>query len=464
MPANQKAKTLLKNQAPKIPKNLIPCKLCETPFIRTSPAHKHCTNCKPSKTKNPNLGKPIDLKTSESDNSSSEATEMEDEDDDAVSEEEVTTDLASMDSAIIANLRLQLKCRDSEIQTLKKQVTDLKLIIADKFIWNVQNGVSQPKANPTASRPLSAAYDIRKAAPSHTQQTPGKLIRSYAQAVHGKQTSTKSPTHALILTPKNAESNKLTESQIQTVKRTIEKSLTPAERNFNVIDFKSNDSGEIVVILPTKQDQTYAAATLAKQGSKMDFTVKEAKKRLPRLLIIGIPSDVVNLEEEIMTANPELNNLIAADENTEIKTITFLSTKSETRKNAVIETSPLLRNYIMKSESLKIGMCVYSVTDHAHVLQCAKCQKLGHRLDGKWPCRATKPACGICSEEHFTEKCPSYLPRGTATTTSASQKKDIQKKCVNCNSTSHGAIEKSKCKAYAKYKNDLINRVELTDE
>ena len=137
------------------------------------------------------------------------------------------------------------------------------------------------------------------------------------------------------------------------MKRAIEKSLSPSEKDFNVLNFRSNSKGEIIVVLPSKDDEEKAAARLSEKGISLGFTTNKAKDRHPRMIINDIPSDISDLTTELLLSNPEISNLTASNPQEYIPFITFLSKRDPHLKNAVIETTSKMNKILKNTANVK---------------------------------------------------------------------------------------------------------------
>ena len=348
---------------------------------------------------------------------------------------------------MIVFLKKELAEKEKTNQSLREEITKLKLIIAENFIEQIGNA-NIPKT--TTQKSFAQVLKNTQTAPSagnNNQRTIPKIA------------STKKNTCALILQPSEPIQGLLNLEVVSAVKKSIEKSLKPTDINFEILEFKSNHRGQIIAILPSEQDQANASNKLTKLGSSLNFTVEMPKKKLPRMRISGIPADTQDLITELKQSNPVIETFLLENPNESLKLVTLLSDKNNFIKNAVIGVSSGLRNLITKSWRLKLGMCSYPVFNHVHIRQCGKCQKFGHAADGPNPCRAPKPTCGICAEEHFTSACPGYNADGSNKST-----KPIQKKCSNCCSSDHGAIERTSCPLFAKKKNEAIDTLNRSND
>ena len=105
------------------------------------------------------------------------------------------------------------------------------------------------------------------------------------------------------------------------------------------------------------------------------FTAKKAKDGRPRILIRDVPAHIGNIIDSLLISSPEINTILDASQEDYRKCITSLPTKVPQCKDGVIETSPILYKNIMKTGQVKIGMCIYRITDHVHIIKCQRMPK-----------------------------------------------------------------------------------------
>ena len=139
---------------------------------------------------------------------------------------------------------------------LEAEVTGFKLIITENFIeeCNVKEQsvtyANAVKRNHASANPLS----------SSTQDENMQM-----KSVQGR-TKPRSH-HTLILTLNEEPLGDFLTSKVNERKRKIEKSLSPSGISCEVISFKTNKKGEIVVILPNKADPEKAISKLQEKGA-----------------------------------------------------------------------------------------------------------------------------------------------------------------------------------------------------
>ena len=121
-------------------------------------------------------------------------------------------------------------------------------------------------------------------------------------------------------------------------------------------------------------------------------------------MISNIPTDITTSQIEfielIKQQNPELAEL--SKEPDSLRLVAIHDTKFDSVKKAIFQVSPRIRKFIVKSQRIKLGLCLYSVFDHVHVLRCSKCNRYGH--SGRL-CRSENLLCGICAGEHASAEC-----------------------------------------------------------
>jgi len=402
------------------------CQTCGASFTRGHPAEKRCNNCR-----FPDLQEMEDDQISDDDSDPEPASNEQDE------------EMKKKDQ--------ELRAQADKIKTLEHEIVQLKLFIADHFIQTSKNPNQPSQTKTRRTAPYQASMNLPL-----ENETPA---RTYADSVKSKPKS-KGFTYAVVIKPNTPSTDKIADKQVNEIRRKIEKSLKPEETNFNVLNFKATESGQMIALLPTKEQQSNALKTFAEKGAQLGFSVEEPRKILPRIKIWNIPADLApeEIPSEIIAANPEIK-LALEDSNNNIRLVTTLKTKSDSYINAILEVSQAIRNGIMYRKSIKLGMCIYNVTNHVHIPQCQKCQKFGHRAYGPYACRAVKPVCGLCCGDHLTDECKGYVPYG-----GSQQAEQVKKRCANCKSESHGAIEKRDCKLYHKAKSDAFLRINISND
>jgi len=224
----------------------------------------------------------------------------------------------------------------------------------------------------------------------------------------------------------------------------IEESLVPTD-NFEILEFEPNAKDQTIAVPASEQDQMNASNQIA---------VHKPKKIMPRMRISGIPADTEDLVAELKQSNPAINNLLLENPNESLRLVVVLNNRKNLHNSAVIQVSTGIRDIIAQSWKLKLGMGSYPVFNHVHIRQCGKCQKFGHAAKGPKPCKVSKPSCGMCAEDHFTSECPGYNDDGSNKIAQL-----VQKKCANCKSLDHGAIEKRSCLMYVKKRINVMKRM-----
>lgn len=120
-------------------------------------------------------------------------------------------------------------------------------------------------------------------------------------------------------------------------------------------------------------------------------------------MIPNVPTDITSRTEMIELVkkqNPELLEL--TNESNSLRLVAVHDTKFDSIKEVIIEVSPQIRKFIMKTHKIKLGLCLYPAYDHIHVLRCSNCNRYGHP---ERYCKAETQVCGICAEDHASTDC-----------------------------------------------------------
>lgn len=163
-------------------------------------------------------------------------------------------------------------------------------------------------------------------------------------------------------------------------------------------------------------------ATLKKAQECNKINAEVAKRRKPMIIIKGVSNEVKSEEliELIRQQNPSVDATVLNDSDIRL---CFLRKNYLPRNinlyNAVIETTPSVRQSILELKRLNIDDRRIHVEDFSPFVQCYKCLQFGHT---KNKCNATEEPCSHCASiEHSFKDCP--------------VKKDATKsRCFNCKS------------------------------
>jgi hypothetical protein len=174
-----------------------------------------------------------------------------------------------------------------------------------------------------------------------------------------------------------------------------------------VKSFKSLKDGRVLIETGTSEEVNLLSATMRdKCGNELEVSVP--KLRNPRLVVYNVPQDikVENLEEKLLTQNPELG---FSQGEIEAK---FLYRTKRGRVNLVIEVCSGVRKKLLHSK-LKLGWLICSTDDYLVARRCFKCSRFNHRQQ---ECRGEK-TFPLCAGQHKLKECTAQA---------------AQYKCINC--------------------------------
>lgn len=218
---------------------------------------------------------------------------------------------------------------------------------------------------------------------------------------------------------------------------------------------RKTKNGNLLVIAGSTTDKETLKERLLSSNISSKYTIRDPKKRSPRLLISDISPIFVNDSDLIKAMHSQNNHINTkmsfADFTAQLKVVFHPRPDRFGNKSVVVEVSPALRT-TMLSAPLYTKWQVLQVADYILVTRCFRCQGLGHKTT---QCKQQHSTCSHCAcEGHGFNECPSKNEATTA-------------KCTNCirhNSspgarqveTNHSALS-SNCPELRRYKETIFN-------
>ncbi|CAH1981455.1 unnamed protein product [Acanthoscelides obtectus] len=277
----------------------------------------------------------------------------------------------------------------SEIAALKKEI---------EFLTHEKNLSSKMMEQ------LEYTSNLQKSViDSHQQQAAHSTMNSVMLPSRSTASSTLSFSDAVKKIP-NRSSVLLIKSDSNSgnndILRDVTTSVNPAKINVCINNTHKIRNG-IAVHCQDEKSLTVLKNSLDKElGSK--YSIMEARKLNPRLLIKNVNLDGLDSPESIINNIVALNNIDDTHQS-DIKFVTKLKHYEST--NIVIEVSPDLRNILLEKSFLFIGWKKSPVSDHIRVLKCFKCCGYGHT---DISCKSNV-VCPKCSQNHKAKDCKSSV-------------------------------------------------------
>ena len=187
--------------------------------------------------------------------------------------------------------------------------------------------------------------------------------------------------------------------------------------------------GDCVIKFPNKQNKDKAEECL-----KGDFNVQAESKKVglyPKVTLCDLdpelygPKKLEKLQNDILSKNPEIQELVKTGKNFEIL---FIKESTQSNNQAVLKLDPEILNLINNLKKRKktdavifVNNSVCRVFNRFHILQCYQCQSFGHRKGApSCPLASTnQTTCLYCSRNHNSKDCKF-------------KKQPDQHKCANC--------------------------------
>nr|XP_049706814.1 uncharacterized protein LOC126056783 [Helicoverpa armigera] len=190
-------------------------------------------------------------------------------------------------------------------------------------------------------------------------------------------------------------------------KNLVQKIVCPEEMKLKVRGLRKTRNGGVIISTETKDDMLKVKETVERSTSAL--TVDEPQKRKPRIIIIGVPTDMA--EKEVFKSIYDQNivdKLPTLTKDTFLTSIK-LSHKSGKRDadscNYIVEVPASIRKVLVNQNRLYINWTSCPVHDYTLVTRCFKCQQYGHASK---TCKSATSTCGHCGGEgHATQECSS---------------------------------------------------------
>ena len=158
-------------------------------------------------------------------------------------------------------------------------------------------------------------------------------------------------------------------------------------------------NGQGCIFLPSDKNIQEAVAALENDVKVAASTSSPVKKILPKLKVCNLTNYCAEDKSELRTAilekNVEVKECIENNENVVFEVLFITSADNNRSCFAVIKVSPCLRDIIVKIHWLFIDMESHYVTDYHQIVQCYKCQGVGHKSDSKI-CPMCNTNCSVC--------------------------------------------------------------------
>lgn len=189
-------------------------------------------------------------------------------------------------------------------------------------------------------------------------------------------------------------------------KSLVQKIISPQEMKLHVRGLRKTVNGGVIISTDTKSDIEKLKNSVHLISS--DLTLDEPHKRRPRIVVIGVPTDMQ--EHEVFKSIYEQNLSGKLTDMTREKFMASIKLSHKSGKkgaescNYVIEVSAIIRKALINQERLFVNWSSCPIRDFTFVTRCFKCQQFGHAAKS---CRAEAYTCGHCGDlGHQTGECP----------------------------------------------------------
>lgn len=222
-------------------------------------------------------------------------------------------------------------------------------------------------------------------------QTTATSNRSFADIVIKGQKSFVGPPSTASIAIFPADKDKPSEE----TKKLVQNIIKPDKLKLHIRGvWKTKNGG---VIISSEQKEDLQKLKNSEQLKTSGLTVEETTKKRPRIILLGVPSDIS--EKDVFDCLYQQN---IADKQANFEYDKFLNSVRLSHKsgkkespycNYILEVTAEIRKILIPQNRIYINWTSCPIRDYTIVTRCYKCQQYGH--SAKF-CRETNPSCGHC--------------------------------------------------------------------
>ena len=270
-----------------------------------------------------------------------------------------------------SDLKSHVKSLESEVAFMKSDICTIK-----DFLVNPNN---QPNSHVPRSVNNTSVQGSPSPATNNPWDNPDQVSKLRQQT--------------RIVIKKDSSQQQVSESDL---------SVIVADNNIHVDKTLHNNSGDIIVKLPTISDRDKLNNKLAEKYPGIQ--ISNSVDLLPTISIANMEHcyTPTELAENLLNYHPEIKAYVDKGD-----TFKVLNVRKQTKNQSLFQANVRVSNCIRKfiecnGNRVYLGLRSYRVYDHFHVKRCNGCQQLGHYVA---QCTTQQKTCANCSENHDTNSC-----------------------------------------------------------
>ena len=180
------------------------------------------------------------------------------------------------------------------------------------------------------------------------------------------------------------------------IQQLLKAKVNPGDIKVGVTTLKSLNDSVLVETKSIEETEALRREIEAKYGEDLEPHIQRLRK--PRIKIINVPEDIdtTNIEDAIITQNPELNLTRGSI------TAKFIQVTKRKYHKAIVEVGADTRRNILHRK-IKIGWQICKTDDYVTTTRCFKCSNFNHRT---MDCRG-EVTCPLCAGPHTIKECKS---------------------------------------------------------
>jgi uncharacterized protein YerC len=179
--------------------------------------------------------------------------------------------------------------------------------------------------------------------------------------------------------------------------------VNPTKLNVKIDHTKFTKNG--IVIRCNDETSRSLLKNNLQEGLGQGYTIQDAHKWNPRLIIKGVSSKLVEdvPVDQLIDGIVTLNNLREVSDEITVPDIKLITTlKSGNTRNLVLETNSTTRRKMLAAGRVFVGWQSCTCDDYIRVIKCYKCSRFGHTQKN---CTKANPSYSKCAQNHKTRNC-----------------------------------------------------------
>lgn len=272
------------------------------------------------------------------------------------------------------NENINFNCKTCNRIDMRGEIRELKDLVEQCIgKLNLQSEIIAKNSDLIEELGKNKAADLQN-------NSPNAESSSYAQILNKKR-------EVIVIKPINEEQG----SEI--TRRDIKTKIDPSKLAVGIENMENIKGGGVIIKCSDSSSKGVIKRKMQEVMSD-NYKVEEVVKRNPKIMIVGVEEEYVDLRDEVII------EMIAEQNGLNCKKFRVMTKYvKKTRKNIgsiIVETEPESYREIMKLGKLKMGWRICNIHDYVNIVRCYKCAGFNHLAKD---CTNDK-ICFNCADKH----------------------------------------------------------------